>query len=288
MLSPAYPVRTPRLVLRPLTVDDAPALAAYQSRPDVCRFLLYEPRDERQIAALLLDPTRNRSELTGPGQSLWLALCRADDGTLVGDVVLMWQDAEQGAGEVGYVLDPRHHGHGYATEAVEALLGLAFDGLGLHRVVGRLDARNAASAGVLRGAGMRREAHLASNETVKGEWTDEVVYAVLGEEWRGPRAAGRPPVREHAVLPVRPGSEAAFEAAFREARPLIEATPGFRGLTLSRSLESPSTYLLLVDWSDVAAHEEGFRGSERYARWRALLHPFYDPFPVVEHFVAVS
>ena len=135
---------------------------------------------------------------------------------------------------------------------------------------------------------MRQEAHLAQNETMKGEWTDEAVFAVLAAEWRGPRAAGEPPVREHAVLPVRPGQEAAFEEAFREARPLIEATPGFRGLTLSRSVESPSTYLLLVDWSDVASHAEGFRGSERYGRWRELLHHFYEPFPVVEHFVAVS
>ena len=288
MLAPAYPIRTERLLLRPLTPDDAPALVAYQSRPDVCRYLPYEPRDEQRVAELLADPTRNRSELTDSGQALWLALSRAEDGVLVGDVMLMWHDAEQGAGEVGYVLDPQAHGRGYATEAVRALLGLAFDGLGLHRVVGRLDARNAASAGVLRGAGMRQEAHHASDQRVKGEWTDEAVFAILADEWRGPRAAGRPPVCEHAVLPVRPGQEAAFEAAFRRARPLIEVTPGFRGLTLSRSVESPSTYLLLVEWSDVAAHEEGFRGSERYEHWRALLHGFYEPFPVVEHVVAVS
>jgi heme-degrading monooxygenase HmoA len=94
-------------------------------------------------------------------------------------------------------------------------------------------------------------------------------------------------IREHALLPVRPGHEDAFEAAFAEARPLIEATPGFRGLTLSRSVESPSTYLLLVEWDSVEAHEVGFRESDRYGRWRELLHHFYDPFPVVEHFADV-
>ncbi len=251
--------------------------------------MLYEPRDEAQVAASLADPVRNRSVLTEPGQRLWLAVCRADDGIVVGDVMLVWESEEHGAGEVGYVLAPEAHGHGYATEAVGALLGLAFDGLGLHRVVGRLDGRNTASAAVLRRAGLRLEAHHVSNEWIKGEWTDELVYAVLADDWRANRSSvPRTGVREHALLPVRPGQEVAFEAAFRQARPLIEVTPGFRGLTLSRSVESPSTYLLLVEWSDVAAHEEGFRGSERYERWRALLHGFYEPFPVVEHFVAVS
>ena len=95
-------------------------------------------------------------------------------------------------------------------------------------------------------------------------------------------------IHEHAILPVLPGREEEFEAAFARARPLISATPGFRGLTLRRSLETPSHYLLLVEWDAVEDHTEGFRGSPRYAEWRALLHGFYEPFPVVEHFVEVE
>ena len=94
-------------------------------------------------------------------------------------------------------------------------------------------------------------------------------------------------VLEHALLPVRPGREAEFEAAFARARPLIAASPGFRSLRLSRCLERPDTYLLLVEWDTVEDHTEGFRGSPAYGRWRALLHDFHDPFPVVEHFVQV-
>lgn len=95
-------------------------------------------------------------------------------------------------------------------------------------------------------------------------------------------------ILEHALLPVHPDRSAAFEAAFAVARPLIAAQPGFRSLTLSRSIETPSSYLLLVEWDDLAAHTEGFRRSAEYTRWRELLHGFYDPFPVVEHFVEVS
>jgi heme-degrading monooxygenase HmoA len=94
-------------------------------------------------------------------------------------------------------------------------------------------------------------------------------------------------IREHAVLPVIPGQEQAFEAALQEALPLIAGSPGFRRISVSRGVESPSSYLLLVEWDSLEAHTEGFRGSPEYQRWRDLLHHFYDPFPVVEHFAEV-
>ncbi|MGY4857014.1 antibiotic biosynthesis monooxygenase family protein [Cryobacterium sp. AP23] len=95
-------------------------------------------------------------------------------------------------------------------------------------------------------------------------------------------------ITEHAVLPVRPGLEDAFVAAFRTARSFIESMPGFQSLSLSRSVEAPSSFLLLVEWERIEDHTEGFRGSPEYAEWKALLHPFYDPFPDVQHFVAVQ
>ena len=94
-------------------------------------------------------------------------------------------------------------------------------------------------------------------------------------------------ITEHALLPVVPGREVEFEAAFAQAREIIAAMPGFGGLTLSRSTESPSTYLLLVEWERLEDHTQGFRGSAQYDRWRELLHHFYEPFPVVEHYTRV-
>ena len=94
-------------------------------------------------------------------------------------------------------------------------------------------------------------------------------------------------ILEHALLPVRPGQEADFERAFAEAKDVISAMPGFRGLTLARCLERPDAYLLLVQWDRLEDHTVGFRGSPAYQRWRALLHSFYEPFPVVEHFTTV-
>ena len=95
-------------------------------------------------------------------------------------------------------------------------------------------------------------------------------------------------ILEHALLPVKAGQEAAFEAAFAEARPIIASMPGFISLRLNRGVESSSSYLLLVEWETVEHHEVGFRQSPQYQQWRALLHHFYEPFPVVEHFHEVS
>ena len=95
-------------------------------------------------------------------------------------------------------------------------------------------------------------------------------------------------VLEHAVLQVREGQEAVFEAAFEEAKAVIASATGFFSLRLERCVERPGRYLLLVEWESIEAHVEGFRGSPAFVEWRALLHHFYDPPPVVEHYERIS
>ncbi|MFD4179641.1 antibiotic biosynthesis monooxygenase family protein [Rhodococcus sp. NPDC058514] len=93
---------------------------------------------------------------------------------------------------------------------------------------------------------------------------------------------------EHAVLQVKPGRSAEFESAFRRAKSIISDMVGFRRLSLSRCLERPDTYLLLVEWDSLKDHVEGFRKSPQYEQWRSSLHDFYDPFPMVEHYEQVE
>lgn len=95
-------------------------------------------------------------------------------------------------------------------------------------------------------------------------------------------------ILEVAMLDVIPGEEAAFEAAFAEAQAIIAAMPGYVSHELQRCLEQRHRYVLLVRWQTLEDHTVGFRGSPDYQRWRALLHHFYDPFPVVEHFEPVA
>ena len=94
-------------------------------------------------------------------------------------------------------------------------------------------------------------------------------------------------VLEVAFLQVIPGREAEFEAAFAEASAIIATMHGYRSHRLDRCLEVTNKYLLLVQWDTLEDHTVGFRGSDAYARWKALLHHFYDPFPTVEHFTPV-
>lgn len=93
---------------------------------------------------------------------------------------------------------------------------------------------------------------------------------------------------ERALLSITPGEEAAFEAAFAQAREVVARAAGYRSLRLSRGIEQPSTYLLLIEWDSVEDHMEGFRESELFVRWRELIGGFFAAAPAVEHYDPVA
>jgi heme-degrading monooxygenase HmoA len=95
-------------------------------------------------------------------------------------------------------------------------------------------------------------------------------------------------ILEVAVLNVRPGRAGEFESAFALASSIIASMPGYVSHQLQRCIEVPDRYLLLVRWTSLEAHTTGFRGSPEYQEWKRLLHHFYDPFPVVEHYMSVN
>jgi RimJ/RimL family protein N-acetyltransferase len=176
------PLRTERLILRLFTNDDLEAVYDMQSRPEVARYLYWSPRDRRGAADSLREKLKC-ARIEVEGDILNLAVTRARGGPVIGDLMLHYVSAAHRQAEIGYVFHPDAQGEGLATEAARAVVDLAFRELGVHRVFGQIDARNTASARVLERLGMRREAHLVENEWVKGEWTDEVIYGVLADEW---------------------------------------------------------------------------------------------------------
>jgi heme-degrading monooxygenase HmoA len=91
-------------------------------------------------------------------------------------------------------------------------------------------------------------------------------------------------ILEVAILDVRPGEASKFEAAFAEAQSIIASMKGYLGHQLQRCMERPNRYILLVNWQTLEDHTIGFRRSDEYQQWRALLHHFYEPFPAVEHY----
>ncbi len=181
-VTPSLPIETDRLVLRQFDVDDLESLLIFHGDDEAVRYVPYEPRDRvalepvlaRKIAGVTLQEENDRLEL---------AVIRKDTGELIGDVLLALRAPEHGTLEVGYIFSPAHAGQGFATEAVRALLDLAFGELGARRVVARVDTRNAASMALLRRLGVRQEAQLVENEWFKGELSSEADFAVLSREW---------------------------------------------------------------------------------------------------------
>ncbi len=184
MLRPTYPLLTERLLLRPFADGDLEALCAIHSREDVTRYLYWGSLSRDQVVELL-ERRKTMTAIGGEGDGLNLAAVLQESEALVGSFSLAWRSREHQLGEIGFEMHSDHHGRGYATEGAAVLLRLGFEELGLHRIIGRCDARNTASARVMERLGMRREAHLRENEFIKGEWTDELVYAMLASDWTG-------------------------------------------------------------------------------------------------------
>ena len=91
-------------------------------------------------------------------------------------------------------------------------------------------------------------------------------------------------ILEVAILDVKPDQAPRFEEAFDEAQKIISSMNGYVSHQLQRCIETDDRYILLVNWETLEDHTEGFRGSDKYEEWKRLLHDFYDPFPVVEHY----
>lgn len=174
-----FPIITQRLKLRAHKLEDAAALQAFYSQPDVARFLLDEPWSEDCATAKVAERLP-KTDLDGPSHAL--ALVIEADGRVIGDVALWFTEVDNRVAEIGWVLDPSFGGNGYATEAVKAVMDLAFDHYACRRIVAQMDARNSASAKLAERLGMVKEAHHRQDWFSKGEWTDTLIYAMLASD----------------------------------------------------------------------------------------------------------
>ncbi|MDQ2697933.1 MAG: GNAT family N-acetyltransferase [Actinomycetota bacterium] len=198
MTTPSYvphvfePIRTERLLLRVMTMDDVDDVHAYQSLPEVCRYLLYEPRTRERVAEKIAEwSTMGRLAHVGDDLELALELTspsagRHPAGRVIGHSYFKLTSTEDLSGEIGWSLHPDFEHQGYASEAARAMLTYAFTVLGLHRVTAELDPRNTASVALCKRLGMREEALFREHMWFKGEWGDTGVYAVLASEFSSP------------------------------------------------------------------------------------------------------
>ena len=173
------PIRSERLVFRPITLDDLDACQELFSNPDVVRYL-YDDVFTEEAAR---DHIERRLWVGLPDEGRWANLAMERHGTYIGEIGVSLVSAAHRNCEIGYVMSPAFSGSGLATEAARVAADIAFACMDAHRVVGRLDARNHRSRRVLERLAMRPEGLFHSNEFVKGEWCDELVFAVLQDEW---------------------------------------------------------------------------------------------------------
>lgn len=173
---------TARLVLRPFRVEDFDAYRSYHQREDVYRFLYSRPPEADVLRANF--EAAMQPGLARDGDTLRLAVERVEDGAVIGEVLLKLADGAAKQAEVGYIFNPNYGGSGYATEAVEAMIGIGFREFGFHRIFARIDTLNHGSVGIVERLGLRREAHFIENDRFDGVWGDEYVYATLAGEWQ--------------------------------------------------------------------------------------------------------
>ena len=178
-----WPVRTERLLIRRPTAADAETTWRYRRQEAVSRWMTSASTDLDEYRARFEDPQRMAKTMVVE-----------HDGALVGDLMLAVEDAwaqaeveELGKGvhaELGWCLDPAYGGRGLATEAVRALISVAFDRLGLRRVTANCFADNEPSWRLMERVGMRREAYTVRDSLHRsGQWLDGMMYALLAEDW---------------------------------------------------------------------------------------------------------
>ena len=175
---------TKRLALREFEEEDWPGVLAYQSDPRYLRYYDWMHRTEQDVRAFVRMFIAWREGQ--PRTKFQLAITLAPGGQLIGNCGIRMKTPRAREADLGYELDPRYWGCGYATEARSALLAFGFQELGLHRIWAQCIAENVASAHVLEKIGMRQEGHLRQNEWMQGRWWDTLLYAILETEYYNP------------------------------------------------------------------------------------------------------
>jgi RimJ/RimL family protein N-acetyltransferase len=172
-----------RVVLRELMREDWPAIHAYASRIEVCRYQPWGPNTPDETTAFVEAAIASAQE--NPRQRYVLTVALVEDDKVVGLTEINVRDAGFAVGEIAYVLHPDYWGRGIATEAAQRLLRFGFEILGLHRIYATCDPRNLASSRVMEKIGMQYEGRLRETMFIRDGWRDSLVYAILATEWAG-------------------------------------------------------------------------------------------------------
>jgi RimJ/RimL family protein N-acetyltransferase len=176
-----------RIALRQLVPGDAAKIFAYRSRPEVSRYQSWGIDTEAGIRAQV--EGLRAAEPGLPGGWFQIGVALRSSGELIGDCGFHIAEAEPRQAEFGISIDPAFQNRGYATEALRALLNYLLVDLGKHRAFASVDPRNLRSIALMQRVGMRQEAHFVRSLWFKGEWVDDMIFAVLASDWRSAKSS---------------------------------------------------------------------------------------------------
>lgn len=181
------PIESERLILKPLTSEDASEVVRIHSIPDVSRYQGWQPSSAEEISDFIDRMTSN--DFLAPDQWFQLSISLKDGSKLIGDCGVHAGASDRRLVEIGISIDPLFQKQGYAQEAITSLLDFIFENTDTHRVHASIDPRNEPSIRLFENLGFRKEAHLVRSLWFKGEWADDLIMAVLREEWIKPNQA---------------------------------------------------------------------------------------------------
>lgn len=173
---------TDRLALRDLEASDGPRIFSYHRHPEVSRFQTWGTDSVDSVQSYIRG--LSSTEPDTPGRWYQVGIFLLDGGRLIGDCGFRIPETQPQQAEIGITLAPDFQHRGYAGEALRALLNYLLVGLEKHRVFASVDPRNVSSMRLLERIGMRKEAHFMQSLWFKGEWVDDVVFAILATEWK--------------------------------------------------------------------------------------------------------
>ncbi|MEM6298143.1 MAG: GNAT family protein [Bacteroidota bacterium] len=174
---------TTRLYIRPVTSSDKEALFSYRSDLETSQYLSFIPSSEDDMEGFIKKSAR---ELNISGTWFQVVLIEQTSNTLIGDIGIHFlDDGSHKQVELGCTLDKEFRGKGYVAEALSTIISFLFDHLEKHRIIASIDPSNVSSIKLFERLGFRKEAHFRKSLFLHGKWVDDVVYAILSEEWKG-------------------------------------------------------------------------------------------------------
>ena len=185
-------ITSDRLILRMIQADDAAAMFQYRSNAEVNKYQGWIPKSIYEVHDFISSMVSHEMNL--PDTWVQWVIIQKDTDQLIGDIGIHFL-ADLFQAEIGCTLDILHQGKGYATEALQETINYLFWEMNKHRITASIDPRNQASIGLMRRLGFRQEAHFRESILIDGQWVDDLVYALLKDEWskkrKGPSLADK-------------------------------------------------------------------------------------------------